>query len=447
MKVSQILSKEVFYQLPAGGSASRKLVAFSDSREDAAQLASGVERSHFTDLLREAVVADLRTVAIGAAELLQSLEEDRPVGSLEGRLFEEDRPEDARQLREDFQRTRSGPPADPGYRRVFEESSARLDVIRAAIVRRTVPIEHLLPPPDRLNDCGSLIRTFLKLGTNPVGCDRYYQEFKWDNRFHPWTELFDFSARGWNGGLPQTAQHAKNVLGDKLVAELCDLLFSGFYFSLESAGLGYPKLNLGTDILSRLSREAGLPQPDFEDFCSASVRVLGDLRRHEGNENLQTVVGWPVYREYVAVFKNYVRAVARLHGAHEAQLGTSVAEALSLGGHFDAKLNARRLEVKVSLDGDAVWTCRICRRPHLHRASGICTRCHAELPVQPSQSCEQVWQDNYLSWNAAGRRESLRMHCEELSAQTDNQLLRQMHFRGVVLPGGGASGTARSCRN
>ncbi len=43
-KVSQLLSKELFYQLPDTED-SRKLVVFSDSREDAASISNGIEKS------------------------------------------------------------------------------------------------------------------------------------------------------------------------------------------------------------------------------------------------------------------------------------------------------------------------------------------------------------------------------------------------------------------
>ena len=49
-KATQILTKELYSVLPDTGD--RKLVAFTDSREDAANLANGVEREHFWDLLR-----------------------------------------------------------------------------------------------------------------------------------------------------------------------------------------------------------------------------------------------------------------------------------------------------------------------------------------------------------------------------------------------------------
>ena len=76
-KVSQIFSKELFYQLPEKQSYSRKLVVFSDSREDAAQISNGVERNHYTDLIREIVVDELRMQALGYPLLVDDIENKR----------------------------------------------------------------------------------------------------------------------------------------------------------------------------------------------------------------------------------------------------------------------------------------------------------------------------------------------------------------------------------
>lgn len=46
------------YQLP-NKEDERKLVVFSDSREDSAQVANGIERNHFIDLLRELLIREL----------------------------------------------------------------------------------------------------------------------------------------------------------------------------------------------------------------------------------------------------------------------------------------------------------------------------------------------------------------------------------------------------
>ena len=69
-RVTQILSKEMFYFLPEN---SKKLVVFSDSREGAAELANGIERSHYYDLVREAMYDELRKAAIAEPALLADL--------------------------------------------------------------------------------------------------------------------------------------------------------------------------------------------------------------------------------------------------------------------------------------------------------------------------------------------------------------------------------------
>src|SRR5690606_6641155 len=57
-KVTQILSKELFDALPKDEK-NRKLVAFSDSREDAAKLAKNIEEEHYNSLLKEVVIHNI----------------------------------------------------------------------------------------------------------------------------------------------------------------------------------------------------------------------------------------------------------------------------------------------------------------------------------------------------------------------------------------------------
>jgi DEAD/DEAH box helicase domain-containing protein len=55
-KVSQIFAKELLTQLKySQNSFEGKIVSFSDSREDAAQIANGIEREHYDDLMRELI--------------------------------------------------------------------------------------------------------------------------------------------------------------------------------------------------------------------------------------------------------------------------------------------------------------------------------------------------------------------------------------------------------
>jgi DEAD/DEAH box helicase domain-containing protein len=90
------------------------------------------------------------------------------------------------------------------------------------------------------------------------------------------------------------------------------------------------------------------------------------------------------------------------------------------------------LEVRIALDDDPVWICPKCSRPHLHRSAGVCTNCQNNLHLDPSATCRELWNSNYIARAAADGRIPMRLHCEELTAQTDNQLKRQQHFRGMI---------------
>lgn len=359
-KVSQIFSKELFYQLPEKQLYSRKLFVFSDSREDAAQIANGVERNHYTELVREIVVDELRMQILGEPQLLSDIENNRYPYSEHSQAYLSRNPGADQKLKRLLELSRTEiPPALPEAAREALEAETvkatlKLDEIRSKGAQRVVPIAKLLPPPENLADCGVLIRKLLRLGVNPAGNDVLLQEFGWDGAYHHWTTF---------------------------------------------------------------------------------VRTLGDHYRHEGSEYPQE--DYPNYNSCKAALQCYIRKVADYYGISESSLGDAVFNALRAAGHQNGKLTTRLLDVRVSVGGDPVWTCPVCRRQHLHPSAGICTNCNAQLNGIPNTTCSELWQQNHLAWAAANGRKPIRLHCEELTAQTDNQPERQRLFRGMIvsLPG------------
>ena len=91
------------------------------------------------------------------------------------------------------------------------------------------------------------------------------------------------------------------------------------------------------------------------------------------------------------------------------------------------------------MPSDPVWTCPSCKREHLHTAGGICTGCLHELNTEPDATCADLHRRNYYAVEALDRRDPLRLHCEELTAQTDDQPERQRLFRDIVVNTGGDS--------
>ena len=435
-KVSQIFTKELFYQLPEREHLSRRLVVFSDSREDAAQISNGIERNHYTELVREIVCDELRMQSNGKPELLGDIEDGRTDFGSNARAFLERNFRAADDI-QDLLSTVSMPTqaASQSVRNLISKAQSEIKAIRRMGAKRTVPIFLLLPPPNNVDDCGDLIRRFLMLGVNPAGNNVLMQTFGWERQWHPWTELFDFNNLNWRKGLPQGAQFGRGMISDSLLSALCDLFFGRLYFGFESAGLGFPRLHLDDSQLQEFADRAGVDTILFREICDSFVRILGDKYRHDGSEYHQN--DFINYRTMPVSFKHYVRSVAASQGVQENLLGDAVFDALGRGEHQNGKLSVRFLDVRVAIEDDPVWGCPKCGRNHLHHSAGICTYCQTDLPKQPDLTCGSVWNNNYLSQAVASGRIPLRLHSEELTAQTDNQLERQRHFRGMIvdLPG------------
>ena len=111
-----------------------------------------------------------------------------------------------------------------------------------------------------------------------------------------------------------------------------------------------------------------------------------------------------------------------------------IAEALRR--QFDGRvwcLEARFLYLRLALPTHPVWTCPRRHRPHLHPSAGVCTTCLGALATTPDRTCVAVRADHYYGQKAQDRDRPFRLHCEELTGQTDDQALRQRMFRGLIL--------------
>ena len=73
-KIAQVLSDALLRNVaPAGAGQSRKLVVFSDSRQDAAKLSAGMRFSHYRDALRQAIADAVAVQGAGAQSVRGSV--------------------------------------------------------------------------------------------------------------------------------------------------------------------------------------------------------------------------------------------------------------------------------------------------------------------------------------------------------------------------------------
>ena len=440
-KVSQLLSKEMFYFLPKN---SRKLVIFSDSRQDAAELANGIERSHYFDLVREAMYDELSKLAIREPLLVAELQTKGEPFSTEGRDFADANPKIVERFQTLLQRALAPIPElpDPDMRsylaKYASDAQMELGQIASRGSSRIVPLRTLFEDADH-DGPGLLIRRLKTLGVNPGGQDILYQEFGYDNEWRRWTNVFDFSSEdgGWQPDLsPRGRLFGRERLRSKVMSEICSVLFARLYFGFETAGLGYAMVDLEEEAKVRLAAECGLSIEQLSNILNGTLRVLGDLYRYPPEDpEAMPVPDWPNWENARAGLRNFVRKCALVHGIGENKLLEVVWKAICVdGGHTYLTIVPRRLLVRIAVPLDPVWTCSSCKRPHLYNPR-VCTSlfCQTELGHAPDSTCGELHKRNYYAKEAVGLREPVRLHAEELTAQTDNQPERQRLFRNITV--------------
>lgn len=479
-RAAQVLSKELFHQLPRSG---RKLVTFSDSREDAAALANGVERHHYTDLVRELVCAHL---AAGLVDREHRFVEDlsshgRPVRPDAVELASS-RPERAAELSRLMHLSQPVPPASEplnadqeeafgqwladnraggqppdvlamlrmvALNRVREEASAALTALSERAAQPCFEVRSFLEGQATSGGPigpGVLIADLARLGVNPAGLDVGAQTWVGeDEQDHTWSELFDdlpVEPR-WVAAPSPCQSVAIEELRRRVGAQLCEVLLGNLYFGFEASGLGYLTCDLDRDRAAELAATAGLRRDTFAEICDGCLRILGEHWRYPHDSPWGPSQPWVGVNDGPVWFREYVRACEQRYDLAEDRLNEPLKEAicerLDSQGRRQAKhsgfiLVPRELHLRLARMNDPAWTCPRCRRPHLSLAGGVCTRCRGALDSALQTTAGALQSDHYFAAAAADGRQALRMHCEELTGQTDDQLERQRHFRGVILP-------------
>ena len=393
-KVTQVLGDALLREIGVSPE-ERKLVAFTDSRQDAAKLSAGMERRHYEDTVRQLLAQSLTAGVPGAGDL-----------EIFSPMFEGVSPSD--EMRAAFERFKEGHPHDAAtlsaaatpFATDADRQEAKL--VRERYAARAIGFSELADEAER---------RLLSLGINPAGPAASLQRKR--KVSGTWTSLFDFSKNPAvaRQGLSQPKKDWLGDLRDELRLHALRLLFAGRRRDLESIGLGWAT---GEDVPNKSTRE--------REVADAVLRLLGARRRYQGPGKSSDSPPREV--------KRYLEAVARHHGASPDGLLKDTASYLEgLGVLREWVIQTDHLRVAPA--GEVMWTCTRCRQPHLHPAGGVCTNCFSELPAGPSPV--EPAADYYAS--LALRESAFRLHAEELTGQTDWELAqeRQAQFQGIFL--------------
>jgi ATP-dependent helicase YprA (DUF1998 family) len=422
-KTTQMFAKELMYQLP-NNDAERKLVVFSDSREDAAQIANGIERNHFTDLMREILVNELHTNLMLRFQIVNAFDSRDTAKKAELRQQSETIYDEIEYLVENSNYTGTN------ANRLKEKQDAivKLNEFRSLLVS----VRDMVHISNSLN-LAPLIKRFSELGINPGGNDISIQSWLHDGRFIPWYELINFEREEWRPGISDTFIDA---IRTGTYANLASMFFGSLFYSFESSALGYVSINPELQVITDQAAAATIARDEFLQIVNSTIRILGDKYKHNKLDD-SSPFNFTTYRDLPGQVKKYIRAVAVRLSKQETEIGDAVFATLSTSGLLtgDTGIQIENLFIKVARATDPVWTSTRGSRPHLHFSGGICTYSVTPLQTRSDSVCDDIWKENYLSYNAIKQqRLPIRLHCEELTGQTDDQFERQRHFRNIILP-------------
>ncbi|WP_420394248.1 hypothetical protein [Acuticoccus sp.] len=106
-------------------------------------------------------------------------------------------------------------------------------------------------------------------------------------------------------------------------------------------------------------------------------------------------------------------------------------------GHKNGFIEPSELCVRIVRPDAPYYECTACARIHLHRGTGLCTRCTVPLPDNPTGPVSDVRARNVLARRIERSVEAdtgaFRLRCEELTGQTHSPAERLRRFRGILV--------------
>lgn len=396
-KSSQLVATELFSALHASGTVA-KAVVFSDSRQEASRAALDIERRHHQDARRQILLESLRDYASSAAEKKKRLDVEIQ----------------AARERDDFE----------ALSKLYAERSA----IGSDVDKDRVPLRAVVEVAGtNTMNTGPMLSRMVNIGMHPTD-DVGIAKVRGNGTEFDWNELFvsNGGAPAWIDGRDLHAvQQARMNVAASMRPLMDEVLFSKTYFALEETGLGYPSL------FGKADTEA--------DRLDAYLRVLADAYRVRGNKWVEanaTRKDWPHGRSVgSARLKRFAEASAA--GRDKFDELDDVLRALVGLGHNNGFIEPEKLFIRLVESSADYHACPNCRRVHLHRGTGVCTRCFKPLDSVPTGKVQDVRNGNVL---AKGVEESalsgvgaFRLRSDELTGQTASPAERLRRFKGIFV--------------
>lgn len=442
-RMSHLFSKHLMSVLPEGKT--RKLVAFSDSREAAANLSVGVEEEQWMLLLRTFINNELKLRATHgvnpakkkALSLIDSKQLD-DIAELRNELKELFGQSSA-QVKEfnTFVRIAKDVVGDPEG--VEPEDIELVNEVRADRPGYARVDDILAKPSIDTKQLRPLWRDLIEKGVNPGGASIDKRRLGKND----WTSIF----RSEGGRLlaeldPEARDDSIARIGLSLRQTAWRALTGRILYDLEEQGVGH----LAFPPTTAFHAPSGLSRDTFRQVCDSVLRILAEENRLDPHPWAGYVRGWKTNQPSGAgnegpakkrVFE-YLQRVAGEHSVSYEALHHAIVEAFIAVKHADGDeywgvVKMEKLWVHVANPDDSPWKCPNCGRTHWQASARVCSRCFGKLEAQPDGhiTAKAMEDSHYYAHESKDKSALFRIHAEELTGQTQDQAQRQRHFREI----------------
>ena len=416
---NQLLSKELMYQL---SKKSQKLIGFSDSREDAAKQAYGIELEQYRDMVRMLFIDCVNEINEGVQTIVSQIEKDKAAGvNVDARNYT--RKYETWQL--------------PQARYIADDYLDGKDLSKYK--KEYVDLSYFIDNENNID--GLLVRKLVQLGINPAGVDfkdQYTNEIR-INQNH-WNRAFN-----WDTFVRQanaSDDYRKRVYNNLTSAVFANSFGKYMGVSVLDSGIGYVCCKRTND--KEQSQEYGALSSiltphrlNVYDFIDAFIRILGDNYRYHNDEFEDSAdIGGYNGRSGFGKYKKYIKAVAdKYNNVDENALGEALFSYFNDKEGSGIKLLFSNLGFRLLDENAEYYECPKCHRVHPNKGMGVCTSCATPLdqPVQ-DKKIKDLRKDHFISFDILEeKKRPRRLHTEELTGQTDDIQTRLLEFKNLIL--------------
>lgn len=438
-KACQVIAGALLREMPVPDPQSirspRKLVIFSDSRQDAAKLAAGMERDHYRDMVRLLLIQSFNSYWIDFVEYLKNFYAENP--TLDSKLIQEVNPV----LYENITTN----PKKFDIKKAYGFSNRYLEITREAErwMRNHPPqnknarnewLRMLKDYPRRVSllDLRRQLRdSLLQYGICPGGTDfsslNYSVGQGSGKEWHPWFDCYswDIQVIPLSAITPEQNNHLDR-LEAKLTDEIMYALFVHVARVLENIGQGWVSY-----------APADNPSNTLIEVVDAVIRQLGVRRLHRYSSYFK-----PGNNESLPCYSD--RYISRISDVSTSDVLEQLTRSnAGIASDRGIVLNPDKLYlIPPILNSDGTqsgYRCFQCNAFYLHRAGGICPECNGSsdsssslVQLEPDQSNSDFDYYTYLSEQSGP---PFRMNAAELTGQTDKEerAKRQRWFQDIFI--------------